>query len=98
MPPNFSRLNIGHDQPLPTDATEAIQEFFRNYDLESVHDGLADFLLCAFTDSQFYYSTPLKRGDLLYFCDQLWFVVQAIHKLHGPPSRQKDPTRSNTKQ
>lgn len=92
MPPNFSRLSIGHDQDLPTDAKEAIQEFFRTYDMESVHNSLADFLLCAFTDSQFYYSTPLARSDLIFFCDQLWFAIQAMHMLYGPRSQLKRPT------
>jgi hypothetical protein len=72
--------NIPFDSVTRTKAMEAITDFFFDFHLVEVQEGLRDLLRAA-TQKQ----TPIsdrQREDFVYFCDKLELLVESVYLLN----------------
>ena len=93
MPFQFRQLNISQVCDLPTaDAAGFMEDFFHNFDLEGIHEHITELLHCALAPSEFSYTEPRERANVLFFCAQSWYAFQAMYKLYKAPSKPAEPS------
>jgi hypothetical protein len=73
------RISMGH--PCPANAIKAIEAFFNNYCLDDVHYYINELLVASLTANNSSFDTGQKRSNAIFFCEQAWYLIQAVHTL-----------------
>jgi hypothetical protein len=77
----FQGLRISQGHPCPANAIKAIEEFFNTYCLDDVHYYINEMLVTSLITNTSSFDTGQKRSNAIFFCEQAWYLIQAVHTL-----------------
>ena len=82
MSTRFEGLRISQGNEYPAKPAKVITAFFDNFCLDDVHDYLNELLVNALIADNDCFDTGRKRSNAIFFCEQVWYLAQAVDALN----------------